>query len=118
MVVIIIGILKSSYLREADQAPYWWKTVYGGWYPGRESFSPARNFGWFGKSVYGGLKHYFPDVDAFEVIVNRKRNSNANRYLDFQPERPPNDSYEISIYNHVDLGTEFDTNTPVPGVPF
>jgi hypothetical protein len=116
---ITIGSSKGGGVREADQAPYWWKTNYGGYYKWNPTkFVPARNFGWFGKSVLGGLKHYFPDQSSFEVIVNRKKNPNASSYLDFQPERPPNDAYEISIYNHVDVGLEGETDVPKPGVPF
>lgn len=116
---ITIGSSKGGGFREADQAPYWWKTNYGGYYKWNPTkFVPARNYGWLGKSVLGGLKHYFPDQSSFEVVVNRKKNPNASRYLDFQPERPPNDAYEISIYNHVDVGLEGETDVPKPGVPF
>lgn len=93
-----IGSGPGGNLREADQAPYWWKTVYGGWYPGRESFSPARNFGWLGKSLMAALTHYFPQVD-YDLVVNGKKMSNKMNYMSYQPVRPPQDAFELSVEN-------------------
>tara|TARA_Y100000004_G_scaffold2472_2_gene3028 strand:- start:11820 stop:12797 length:978 start_codon:yes stop_codon:yes gene_type:complete len=115
---ITIGASKGNKTKMADQAPYWWKTNYGGYYywnPG--TFIPARKYGWVGYSIYGALRHYFPNQDTFEVVVNRKKNTQASRYLDFQPPPPPDGAYEIGIYNHVDLGNEFDVGSR-SDVPF
>jgi len=90
---------------EADQAPYWWKTVYGGYYKPRKSgnFTPARNFGWFGHSVAKGLALSLPK--GTEVgFDNGAKNGNliiggTVQYLNLQPPRPKDDSEEISMRN-------------------
>jgi len=100
---LTVGSSKGNRTRKADQAPYWWKTNYGGYYKwSGERFIPARNFGWLGKSIYGALLHHFPGQTSFEVMVNRKR-ALGSGYMDFQPPRPPNDSFEISADNEIEV---------------
>tara|TARA_B100001250_G_scaffold148226_1_gene126997 strand:+ start:16213 stop:17190 length:978 start_codon:yes stop_codon:yes gene_type:complete len=78
----------------ADDAPYWWKTVYGGWYDfsGPERFIPAKNPSWFGKSVSYGVKRSLPKGSSYEVDngakVTQQNTSGDLLYLLHQPPRP------------------------------
>ena len=53
----------------ADDAPYWWKTNYGGWYEqsGPDRFIPARYPFWFGKATAYGISKSLPKGTKFWV---------------------------------------------------
>jgi len=92
---LTIGGSESSTIGgPANEAPYWWKTVYGGWYElsGPERFIPARNAGWFGKAVAYGVTKSLPKntiiyVDNGEYQQYESTGGNL-KYLNYQPPRP------------------------------
>ena len=111
---LTIGGSESSPIGgEADEAPYWWKTVYGGYYKPRtpNNFSPARQFGWFGKSVGQGLALSLPNgaevvVDNGQEETNVKIGTQVN-YMKLQPPRPKDDAEEISMRNKYPLPSNY-----------
>lgn len=107
---LTIGGSKGSEIGgKADKAPYWWKTVYGGYYDfAPDRFIPARNFAWFGLSVTKGLS-LVPALKGKKILVDNTNFSQvvtvtkgAMPYMNFQPPRPPNGSFEISAENKLE----------------
>ena len=97
----------------ADQAPYWWKTVYGGYYKPRtpNNFAPARQFGWFGRSVGQGLSLSLPNGTEVTIFNGQqetvaKIGSDVNPML-LQPPRPKDDAEEISMRNKYPLPSNY-----------
>ena len=111
---LTIGGSESSPIGgEADEAPYWWKTVYGGYYKPRtpNNFAPARQFGWFGRSVGQGLSLSLPNgtelkVDNGQQETDVKIGSKVSFML-LQPPRPKDDAEEISMRNKYPLPSNY-----------
>lgn len=103
------GSLSSPIGGLADEAPYWWKTVYGGYYKPRSTkhFTVASQPNWFGESVGKGLALSLPKgtvirVDNGQKSVNVKVGGTAN-ISQLQPPRPKDDAEEISMRNRYPL---------------
>lgn len=102
------GSASSPIGGKADKAPYWWKTVYGGYYDFSPNFIPPRNYGWFGFSVSKGLTltkelkgaRIFVDNGQFNQIVTVRAGNMP--YENFQPPRPSGKSFELSADNKLD----------------
>ena len=111
--ITIGGSASSPIGGKADKAPYWWKTVYGGFYdfvPNR--FVPAKSFAWFGLSVAKGLtltkelkgKRILLDNGEFSQIITVS--AGKMPYMNLQPPRPPTKSFELSADNKFPLEDE------------
>ena len=97
----------------ADEAPYWWKTVYGGYYNPNDltQFTVASNPFWFGNSVAKGLALSLPKGTEIGFDNGEKKGkvqigAEAN-ILDLQPPRPKKDAEEISIRNKYPLPDDY-----------
>ncbi len=98
---ITVGSSAGNRSGEADQAPYWWKTVYGGYYtPNNTFFTPPKNRAWLGKGIKGALTAYFPDM-GYELKVNGKTRQDKGNFYAYQPDPPKKDDYEISYENQI-----------------
>tara|TARA_B100000424_G_scaffold87065_1_gene65104 strand:- start:886 stop:1854 length:969 start_codon:yes stop_codon:yes gene_type:complete len=104
---LTVGSSKANAGPIADKAPYWWKTVYGGFYdfaPGK--FIPPRKRHWFKYAVDTGLKSTLPgDLD---ILVNGTSYKVSSIPIDqLQPPPPSTSSFELSAENKVEdpLGT-------------
>lgn len=111
---LTIGGTKASPIGgKADKAPYWWKTVYGGFYDfAPERFVPPKSFAWFGLSVSKGLsltgglkgKKIFVDNGEFSQVITVS--AGKMPYMNLQPPRPPGSSFELSPENKFPIEDE------------
>lgn len=104
---ITVGQSKGAKGKIADQAPYWWKTVYGGYYRDDHSFfTPARNRDWLGKSIMGAMTHHFPE-GGFKVVVNRQKRDDIFNYKSYQPNPPKATDFVLCHLNTIQDTTGF-----------
>lgn len=105
--VITIGQSQGKTGKEADQAPYWWKTVYGGYYDEyHKNFRPARNRGWLGKGLMNACLAYFPKAD-FQLFVNGVQRDDLRNYMSYQPKPPTIQDFELCHLNGITDPTGF-----------
>lgn len=121
----------NTSLAIADQAPYWWKTVWGGYYDLRQfginkpkQWIRPKNQYWFAKAVKYGLeknigKHGMIMMNnATSSYSLKERPVSSYNLTDFQPAFPGSNSFELSVHNTIERTSTSNSNQPKWDLPF